>query len=73
MRGAKPLSPTLHAFMIRTRTSVRFRTGKHETDLIYKAENLFVCLFVCTLYKLTFPNQSEPNFAHISPLVWKRP
>jgi hypothetical protein len=34
---------------------------------------LFVSLLVCTLYKLTFFNQSEPNFAHISPLVWKRP
>jgi hypothetical protein len=30
----------------------------------------FVCI---TLYKSTFLNQSEPNFAHISPLVWKRP
>jgi len=36
---------------------------------IYKDE----CLFVCTLYKSTFLNRSEPNFAHISPLVWKRP
>jgi hypothetical protein len=34
-----------------------------------KAESLFVC----TLYKFTFLNQSEPNFAHISPIVWKRP
>jgi len=33
---------------------------------------LFVCLFGCTLYKFTFLNRSEPNFAHISPLVWKR-
>jgi hypothetical protein len=31
--------------------------------LIYKAE----CLFVCTLYKYTFLNQSQPNFAHIPP------
>jgi len=31
-----------------------------------------VCLFVCTLYKSTFLNRSEPNFAHVSPLVWKR-
>jgi hypothetical protein len=30
---------------------------------------LFVCLFVWTLYKFTFLNWSEPNFAHISPLV----
>jgi hypothetical protein len=29
--------------------------------LIYKAESLFVC----TLYKFTFLNRSEPNFAHI--------
>jgi hypothetical protein len=34
---------------------------------------LYIKLFVCTLYKFTFLNQSEPNFAHISPLVWKRP
>jgi hypothetical protein len=34
---------------------------------------LFVCLFVCTLYKFTFLNRSQPNFAHVSPLVWKRP
>ena len=32
-----------------------------------------VCLFVCTLYKFTFLNRSEPNFAHVSPLIWKRP
>ena len=30
------------------------------------------CMFVCTLYKSTFLNRSEPNFAHISPVVWKR-
>jgi len=28
---------------------------------------LNVCLFVCTLYKFTFLNRSQPNFAHISP------
>jgi len=38
-------------------------------NLIYKDE----CMFVCTLYKSTFLNRSEPNFAHISPVVWKRP
>ena len=32
-----------------------------------------VCMYVCTLYKFTFLNRSEPNFAHVSPLVWKRP
>jgi hypothetical protein len=37
--------------------------------LIYKAKSLFVF----TVYKFTFLNQSEPNFAHISPLVCKRP
>jgi len=47
------------------------------SHLIYKVEMvfclfLFLCLFVCTLYKSTFLNRSEPNFAHISPLVWKR-
>ena len=34
---------------------------------------MLVCLLVCTLYKFTSLNQSEPNVAHISPLVWKRP
>jgi hypothetical protein len=34
---------------------------------------LYVCLFVCTLYKSTFLNRSEPNFAYGSPFVWKRP
>jgi hypothetical protein len=39
---------------------------------------LFVCVCVCvlfffTLYKFALLNQSEPNFAHISPLVGKRP
>jgi hypothetical protein len=34
---------------------------------------LCVCMFVCTLYKSTFLNRSEPNFAHCSPLVCKRP
>ena len=31
-----------------------------------------VCLFVWNLYKSTFLNRSEPNFAHVSPLVWRR-
>ena len=48
-----------------------------DINLIYKDECLFVCLyvcmFVCTLYKSTFLNRSEPNFAHVSPLFWKRP
>jgi len=26
-------------------------------------------MFVCTLYKSAFLNRSEPNFAHISPVV----
>jgi hypothetical protein len=34
---------------------------------------LFVCIYVWNLYKFTFLNRSEPNFAHVSPLVWKRP
>jgi len=29
-------------------------------------------LFVRKLYKSTFLNRSEPNFAHVSPLVWRR-
>ena len=43
------------------------------SNLIYKDECLFVCLYVCTLYKSTFLNRSEPNFAHVSSVVWKRP
>ena len=34
---------------------------------------MFVCLYVWNLYKFTFLNRSEPNFAHVSPLVRKRP
>jgi len=30
-----------------------------------------VCLYVWNLYKFTFLNRSAPNFAHVSPLVWK--
>ena len=30
-------------------------------------------MFVCTLFKSTFLNRSEPNFAHVSPVFWKRP
>jgi len=43
-------------------------------EILYIKMNvcMFVCLFVCTLYKSTFLNRSEPNFAHISPVVWKR-
>jgi hypothetical protein len=46
--------------------------------LIYKAVRVCVCVcvcvcvLVCILYKFRFLNQSEPNFAHISPLVRKR-
>jgi len=29
------------------------------------------CLYVWN--KFTFLNRYEPNFAHVSPLVWKRP
>jgi hypothetical protein len=32
-----------------------------------------VCLYVWNLYKFTFLNRSEPNFTHVSPLVWKIP
>jgi hypothetical protein len=34
---------------------------------------MYVCMFVSTLYKSTLLNRSEPNFTHVSPLVWKRP
>jgi len=30
-------------------------------------------MYVWNLYKFTFLNRSEPNFAHISPFVWKSP
>jgi len=39
-----------------------------EGRLIYKEQ----CLFEWNLYKSTFLNRSEPNFAHVSPLVWRR-
>jgi hypothetical protein len=39
--------------------------------ILYIKLNFSSC--VCTLYKFTFLNQSEPDFAHSSPLVWKRP
>jgi hypothetical protein len=35
--------------------------------LIYKDECLFVGMYVWNLHKFTFLNQSEPNFAHVSP------
>jgi len=41
--------------------------------LIYKHECLFAGMYVWNLHKFTFLNRSEPNFAHVSPLVWKRP
>jgi len=44
----------------------------HEDEMVF-CSVLFVCKYVCTLYKFTFLNRSEPNFAHVSPLVWKRP
>jgi len=34
---------------------------------------LFVCMYVWNLYKFTFLNRSELNFAHFSFLVWKIP
>ena len=40
---------------------------------MYEDECMFVCMYVWNLYKFTFLNRSEPNFAHVSPLVWKRP
>ena len=30
-------------------------------------------MYVWNLYKFTFLSRYEPNFAHVSPLVWKRP
>jgi len=41
--------------------------------LIYKDECLFVCTYVWNLYKFTFLNRSESDFAHVSPSIWKRP
>ena len=47
----------------------------HTTKILYIKMNicLFVCMYVWNLYKFTFLNRSEPNFAHVSSLVWKRP
>jgi hypothetical protein len=43
------------------------------SHLTHKVEKVFclffVCLFVCTLYKSTFLNRFEPNFAQTSPFV----
>jgi len=52
-------------------TNLRLTTVPLRNDdyLIYKDE----CLYVCTLYKSTFLNRSEPDFTHISPVVWKSP
>jgi hypothetical protein len=41
-----------------------------NTYILYIKMN--VCLFVWNLYKFTFLNRSGPNFAHVSPLVWRR-
>jgi hypothetical protein len=43
---------------------------KNKTTILYI--KMFVCLFAWNLYKSTFLNRSEPNFAHISLLVWRR-
>ena len=32
----------------------------------------FISIFFCTLYKSTFLNRSQPNFANVSPFVWRR-
>jgi hypothetical protein len=53
--------------------SSRYREGNSNQNLIYRDECLFVCVYVWNLYKFTFLNRSEPNFAHVSSLVWKRP
>jgi hypothetical protein len=48
-----------------------------KSYILYKDEMVFLFIFVCmyvrNLYKFTFLNRSQPNFAHVSPLVWKRP
>ena len=44
--------------------------------VIYKDEMVFCSFlfgYVWNLYKFTFLNRSEPNFAHVSPVGWKRP
>ena len=51
---------------------LRNKVPVHNIYLIHKDECLFVCLYVWNLYKFTFLNRSEPNFAHVSPLVWRR-
>jgi hypothetical protein len=45
------------------------KTGDHV--ILYVKMN--VCMYVWNVYKSTFLNRSEPNFAHVSPLVWNRP
>jgi hypothetical protein len=43
-----------------------------ELTILYIKMKCFF-LYVWNSYKFTFLNRSEPNFARISPLVWKRP
>jgi hypothetical protein len=38
-----------------------------SSNIIYKDECLFVCIELIQIHI------SEPNFAHVSPLAWKRP
>jgi hypothetical protein len=47
-----------------------FMNRVYTIKILYIEMN--VCLFVWNLYKSTFLNRSEPNFAHVSPLVWRR-
>ena len=38
---------------------------KSWVEIIFLYIKMNVCMFVCTLYKSTFLNRSEPNFAHL--------
>jgi hypothetical protein len=47
--------------------SVKTGTCFRMYNFVYKDE-----MFVWNWYKFTFLNRSEPDFAHIFPLVWRR-
>ena len=61
------MTKTVTDFRRKWKNKTKFTIAKN-TYLIYKDESLYVW----NLHKFTFLNRSEPNFAHFSPLVWRR-
>jgi len=62
-------------FVSRVRKTAKKKIYVYIYIYIYNlcSYNFNIKLNVCTLHKFAFLNRSEPNFAHIFPLVWKRP